>query len=195
MPKLTPQAKKSFAVSAVIGAMLVTKNNGDPKLIALKIQIDKAMKEFRIKSTKQYFSITDEVRDIWIDIVAEYSGKITADEISIFIELVANLISPKDFKNLLKMSPYKTNEKISDDKKSQLVASVLTLDAELNKMFKVLPTATKEDLLLAVNKPIKIKKEKNTHRDKAVPKKLKRLRNTIKYIKKKNSNSRKETTE
>jgi len=179
MAKPNHKVKKAFALSAIVGALLMSSNNGDPKLTALKVQINKAMQVFSFKARREYYVISDYVQDIWVEMAEEHNNSLDEDEISVFIEMVLSLIPPQEMKKYLGMQ-FKTTQKLRDSKKSSLLMTLLALDRRLNEYFGTTATATRESLGLVMVKPVKkasIKKQ----RDKAKPVFLKKLRNRAKW--------------
>ncbi len=160
--KIVPRnVLKSFSIASIVGAMLGAANNGDPKLIALSIQINRAMKVFSIKAgSKTYWAVSNQVHEIWVEIAAKHNNTLNEDELSVFIEMVCSLISKKDFKEFLNMNTYVTTEKMADDKKSGILMTVLSLDKQLNKLYGTPPVATRDTLGLILNKTIKPKRVK-----------------------------------
>jgi hypothetical protein len=156
MAKPNNQTKKMFAISSIIGAILMSSNNGDPKLTALKVQIDKAMKVFSVKAPKQYYTISSDVKEVWEEMAKQHNNTLDEDEINVFIEMIANLVPRNDFKTFLGVNTYKTIEKIRDSRKSALLVSVLELDSKLNSMFGTARTATRDSISKILTKPIKI---------------------------------------
>jgi len=186
MAKLTPKIRKAFALSSIAGAMMMSSMNGNLQLAHLKVQIDKAMKVFSLKAgSREYYRISDVVQEIWLKMAERHNNTLDEDEILVFIEMVLGLLPKQDMKEFLGMH-FKTREKLRDDKKSMLLATVLDLDGELNKVFGTTATATRESLGRIIVKPIKAKKAKTKNRDKAVPAVRKKLRNRIKYQRDKN---------
>lgn len=181
MAKPNNKVKKAFALSAVVGAMLMASNNGDPKLTALKLQIDKAMKVFSVKARKDYYVISDHVQSIWLEMARQHNNSLDEDEINVFVEMVLSLIPPSEMKKYLGMT-FKTTEKLRDCKKSSILMTVLELDRRLNEYFGTTKTATRESLALVMVKPVKIKSVKK-QRDKAKPVLLKKIRNRVKWNK------------
>ena len=182
------KTQKAFALSAIVGAMLMASNNGDFKLSNLKVQIDKAMKVFSVKAPILYYKISDDVQKVWVEMAKEFNNTLDEDEITVFIEMVLNLMPKQDMKTFLNMPVYKTVEKLRDEKKSQLLMAVMELDKKLNKMFGTNATVTRESLALVMVKPIKQKTVKK-ERDKAKPYVLKKIRNRARYARAKVRNN------
>lgn len=179
MSKPNNKVKKAFALSSIIGAMLVASNNGNPKLTALKIQINKAMKVFSVKAAKDYYVISDDIGSMWCEMAKRHNNTLDEDEITVFIEMVLSLLPKQDMKKFLGVH-FTTNEKMRDERKSAILMTVLDLDSKLNKMFVTEPTISRENLGLVMVKPIRIKSVK-IQRDKAKPVMLKKLKRRAKW--------------
>lgn len=179
MAKPNNKVKKAFALSTIVGALLMSSNNGSPKLIALKLQIDKAMKVFSFKARKDYYVISDYIKDVWVEMAEKHNISLDKDEINVFVEMVLSLVSASDMKKYLGMH-FKTTEKLRDSKKSALLVTVLELDKKLNEYFGTTETATRESLGLVIVKPVKAKTAKK-QRDKAKRDVLKKIHNRAKW--------------
>jgi len=175
--------QKAFALSAIIGALMMSGTNGDVKLSALKVQIDRAMKVFSVKAPIHYYRISDAVKEI-ISELKEFNNEVTIDEVNVYIEMLCSLIPRSDFKAFLGVSPYRTSIQVRDEKKSRLLVSVIELDKMLNDAFGTNATATGESLGDILSKPLKTKKTKVDKRDKAKPKALKMIKNRAKWNRK-----------
>lgn len=174
------KAKKAFILSSLMGSVLMSTNNGEPKLSALKVQIDKAMKVFSIKAgKKEYWYLAGMVKEMWDEIAKEHNNTLDTDEVALFIEMIFNLMPSKDMKDFLNMK-YTTKEKIRDERKSAIMATVLDLDSKLNNLLGTTQTATRETLGEVMVKPVKAKKVK-ADRDKAKSQVLKKIRNRAKW--------------
>jgi len=182
MSKPNNKVKKAFALSSIVGAMLMSSNNGNPRLTALKVQIDKAMKVFSVKARKDYYVISSDIRDLWGEMAKQHNNTLDEDEITVFIEMILNLLPKSDMKTFLGVS-FTTTEKIRDARKSAILMSVLDLDKRLNEMFGTGPTATRESLSSVMVKPVKTKAVKR-ERDKAIPMRTKKLRKRLEWHKK-----------
>ena len=149
---------KAFALSSIIGAMLMAHTNGNPKLVTLRIQVDKAMKVYAYKfGSKNYYMMTDEVKGIWFRLADRHNSTLDEDELSLFIEMVLSLAPKVDMKSFLGMY-FTTCNHIADSKKSAVMASVMELDEELNALCRTKQTQTREGLGLLVVKPVKLKR-------------------------------------
>lgn len=180
MAKITNETKKAFAVASILGAIVKSHNNGNPKLIALKIQVDKAMKVFSLKAKGQYYLISDGIKEAWFELADRYDNTLDEDELEVFIEMIANLIPKPHYKAFLGVSTFKTTHTINDEIKSSVLMSVLELDSMLNKMLGTTPTIDREGLAKVMVKPLKNKKVK-AKRDMAVKPNIKKIRNRIKW--------------
>jgi len=181
MPKPNSKVKKAFALASIAGAMIMTANSGRPKLVALKVQIDKAMKVFSIKASRDYYVISHDIQELWSKMAERHDNKLTVDEVEVFIDMVLNLLPRADMKAFLGIS-YTTSQNVRDKRKSSLLVAVMELDAMLNKMFSLEATATRDSIARVMVKPIKTKAVKK-ERDKAKPKALKMIKNRIKWNK------------
>lgn len=182
MAKPSAKVKKCFALSSIIGALLMSANNGNHKLTALKVQIDKAMKVFSVKARKEYYMISADVQQLWVEMAKKHNNTLDVDEIEVFVEMVLNLLPTADMKTYLGGINFTTREKLRDTKKSALLMTVMELDRRLNDMFGTNATATRESLGVIMVKPVKPKKTKK-ERDIAAPSNIKKLRRRIKWNK------------
>ena len=157
---------KVFMLSSAIGAVLMSHNNGEPKLTRLLLQINRAMKVFGWKSGKQvYVELTNEVQHSWNHIVEKFDGTIPEEEINAFIAYMCMIVPEKDFYEFLGMSPYITENKIEDKKlEVELIYAVLQFDNNLNKYLGTKPYAIK---LTSIAKP-KVKKLRDKPKTKQV---------------------------
>lgn len=175
------QIKKAFALSSIVGALLMSANNGNPKLTTLKVQIDRAMKVFSIRARKDYYMISADIKELWVEMAEKHNNSLDVDEIEVFVEMVLSLLPKNDMKEFLGIN-FKTVRTLSDSKKSALLMTVLDLDRELNTMFGTQQTATRESLGAVMVKPLKQKSAKK-ERNKAVPRRIKKLRRRVKWAK------------
>ena len=163
MAKPSPTTRKAFAIASTIGAVIMSNNNGEPKILALQVQINRAMKVFSRKAGRAtYFEISNKIGKLWEIVAKEHNNEILDEEVPRFIEYLSMLIPPAHFKAFLGIAPYRTNTEIRPDVNVRIVHSILALDEELNKFF-----GTKAHALTPpVKKTVKVKKQ----RDKAEPK-------------------------
>lgn len=179
MAKPNNKVKKAFALSSIVGALLMSTNNGRPKLTALKVKIDDAMRVFSVKASRDYHVITSDVIELWVEMATKHNNALDEDEVEVFIEMVLNLLPRSNMKEFLRLN-FVTKQTLRDCKKSALLMTVLELDHKLNEMFGTDPTATRESLGRIMVKPIKIKTAKR-ERDKAKPKVFKMIKNRAKW--------------
>ena len=97
---------------------------------------------------------------VWKKLATEHNNTLDEDEVTLFVEMLCTLIPKNDFKSFFNVSPYKTTEKIRDERKSGILMSVMTLDDEINKITNAKPNATRESLGKILSKPIKATKVK-----------------------------------
>jgi len=171
--------RKAFILSSLVGATLISANNGSPKLVALQRQINIFMRAFNKINRAEYWALSDFIKHLWFNITKKYDLRLNEDEIEVFIELLLNLIPKTVAKDLLKIN-FTTEQKVKDENKSSLLATVMDVDSEINKFLGTKQTATREELGAIIVKPIKPKKVKK-ERDIAVEKRIKKLRNRIKW--------------
>ena len=174
MAKLTGDTKKIFALSSTIGAVLMSHQDGEPKLIAMRVQIDKAMKVFSRKvGPKMYWAISNQVQELWTKVAEKHNNTVDEDELPLFIEYLCTLAPPKHFKTFLGLSPYRARVDMRPEIKVEVVKSVLELDQAFNELFGTIPHTQ------AVRKPQVIKVK--TERDKS----KKEVKNETRSIQKK----------
>ena len=179
MSKTQIKSKKAFALSSIIRAILIRSHNGNPKLTALKVQINKAMKNFSMKVGKESYLISVNIQHICAREAKLCDDILDENEIEVFLEMMLSLMNKTDIKSFLKIN-FSTIHKLHDEKKSEILMAVLELDKELNKMFGTKPTATRESLDHVMVKPVKHKYVK-TKRTKAKPKALKMIQKRAKW--------------
>ena len=158
MAKLTGDTKKIFALSSTIGAVLMSHQDGEPKLIAMRVQIDKAMKVFSRKvGPKMYWAISDAVQREWIKVAEKHNNSVDEDELPLFIEYLCALAPAEHFKKFLGLAPYRARVDMRPEIKVEVVKSVLELDAAFNELFGTKPH------IMAVRKPqaSKVKRERD----------------------------------
>ena len=155
--KLTPEIRKAFAVASIVGAMLNAGGNGGVKLLALSRQVNASMQVFRkVAGRKEYYGISLVVQKIWEKMVETHNNTIDADELSLFAEIILNLVPKKDMKIFLGVH-FTTNEKLRDHLKSSIMSSVLELDKQINEALGTKQTITREQIGLIIVKPVRIK--------------------------------------
>ncbi len=167
MKQVPPHVLKAFAVSSVMGAMLVSVKSPKPRLITLRLQIDNALRVFNKKAgRKTYYAVSDKIQEIWIKLAEKHNNTLEDDEIEVFLEMVANLIPKDHYKQFLALNTFNTSHTLRDSKKSALLVSVMSLDSKLNDAFGSRSTATRESIGEILSKRIAPKKVK-TIRDKS----------------------------
>jgi hypothetical protein len=133
MAKPNKATIKAFAIASVIGAVLVSNQNGEPKLLALQVQINRAMKVFSIKAGyKLYWTVSNQIGKFWDEIAKRHQNTILEEEVPKFVEYLCMLIPPKDFKTFLGLSPYRTSINIDNETNRNILKSILLLDQQLN---------------------------------------------------------------
>lgn len=182
MAKPNNRVKKAFALSYILRALFLSFKNGNPKITSLHVKVNDAMSVFKTKATRDFFVITSDISDLWVEMAKEHDNKLDEDEYEVFVEMVLSLLPRADMKKFLGMT-FSTKHTLHDSKKSALLVAVLDLDEKLNKMFGTDPTATRESLGRIMVKPIKIKAVKK-ERDKAIPHRTKKLRKRLEWHKK-----------
>ena len=178
---ITTQIKKAFAITSLVGATLKSSNNGSPRMLTLQRQCNAAMRVFNHKSRREYYVITDQVYTLWGNIAERHDNTLDVDEIEVFCEMLLNLMPKNDMKQFLGFS-FTTKNKLRDEKKSEILMTILDVDNELNALFGTNITATRESLALIMVKPVKVAKSA-VIRDVGVPARIKKLRKRIKWAK------------
>ena len=144
--KIPNKVKKAFAISTIGGALIMSLDTKTVKTNTLKIQIDKAMKIFFHKAgAKTYYTLSDEVYKLWSVIAERHSNTLEVEEAEVFLYMILNLMSKKDMRDFLGFT-FSSNFKIKDEKKSAILMTIMALDKELNNMFDVQSTATRESI-------------------------------------------------
>ncbi len=136
MARPNKDTQKVFAIASTLGAVLMSHNNGEPKLIALQVQINKAMKVFyRMAGHKEYWRISNEVQKLWLKVAKKHENNILEEEIPVFVEYLSLLVPKAHFKTFLSLQPYRTDKTIRPEINTGVCKSVLTLDEEFNQFF------------------------------------------------------------
>jgi len=173
MSKPSRSIMKAFAVGSTLGAVLKSHQNGDPKLLALQLQINRMMKVFHAKAgPKTYWHVANAVAEVWEVIAKRHQNEIKEHEVPRFTEYLCMLIPPKDFKTFLAVSPYRTSVQIRPEVNAKIVESILLLDEELNKLLGTKPytltkpKATKIKVKKQRDKSSKVKTQSSTSKSK-----------------------------
>lgn len=136
MGKPGKATNKMFAIASIIGATLKSSNTGDPKLLNLAVQSNKAMQVYSIKvGHTAYWEVSEAIKKIWFALAEKHENKLEHDEVPVFIQYVCMLVPENNFKSFLMVPPYTINKELSKEKNLAIVKSVLDLDNELNKLF------------------------------------------------------------
>jgi len=187
--KPSPQVEKCLAVGIILGSLLNTGMSGDPKLVGLSLQIEKALKVFHHLSPRAYFRVRDDVLSAWEILCDTYgSNTVTSYELEVFVEMIGSLIPRDHYKKFFGLSAYRTSQLIADEKKSQYLTSALEIDAKLNEICGTDATQTRDGLGAIISKPAKAKKAKVSKHEKGTPHRLKKLKKRVEYIKRKVKN-------
>lgn len=177
--------KKAFALSSLIGSALISAKNGDPKLTALHVQINRAMRVFNVKAgNAMYWSICNEVFELWSDLSKKHNTSLNIDEVSVMVEYMCMLIPPKDFDDFYKCEPYKSSSSVRADKLNAIVHSVLDLDKKLNALYGTKPYTLQivKQKVKKVKKVRDVSKKIETRRNKAQAKEERRLTNVRSFL-------------
>ena len=144
--KIPNKVKKAFALSSISGALITSLDSMTVKTTTLKIQIDKAMKVFfKVGGAKNYYTLSDETYKLWSVIAEKHTNTLTVEEAEIFLQMILSLMPKKDVKDFLGFT-FTTHLKMKDEKKSAILMTVMALDKELNKLYDVKTTATRESI-------------------------------------------------
>ena len=158
MSKPSPSTKKCYAITSTIGAVLKSNQDGHPKLLALQLQANRAMKVFfRKAGSKMYWNISNQVAEVWEKIAERHQNTIKEEEVPMFVEHLCTLIPPNDFKSFLAIAPYRTTITIDPQVNRNIIESILLMDEEINKICGTKAYA----LSVRKPKPIKVKRERD----------------------------------
>lgn len=184
MKQVQNNIKKAFALTSLVGATLLSSNNGNPRMVTLSRQCNAAMRVFSVKAgRREYYTISEQINKLWSDIATRHNNTLDIDEIELFIELLLNLMPKSDMRKFLGFT-FTTKNKIRDERKSEILMTVLDVDSCLNELFGTVATANRDSLANVLVKPIKAKKAP-VQRDVGVEPRLKKLRKRIAYAKQK----------
>jgi len=135
-------------------------NTGSPRLVTLQRQINVFMRAFNRMSRAEYWVLSRFTLELIKQINEYHSLNIDEDEVEVFCELLLNLIPKPVAKDLLKTN-FTTQQKVKDENKSSLLATVMDIDSEINRFLGTKQTATREELGAIIVKPVAPKKLKN----------------------------------
>jgi hypothetical protein len=159
MAKPDKSTIKTFAISLAIGSILKSHQNGEPKILALQLQINRASKVFAIKAgSKMYFDISDKVAKAWEKMLSKDDYVITEDDTLQFVEFLSFLVPPDHYKKFLGMSPYRANLKAEPEFYVRIAKDVLSYEHELNKVLETKPYTMS---IFKKKEKVKIKKERS----------------------------------
>ena len=128
MKTIPRNVKKAFLVASFMGSVLKAHTTGAPRLTALHIRIDQAMKRYSIiAGRKEYFNLTNKGLVIWTELSKKHSTKLTHAETELFIEYMGYLLSPKDYKDFLGFSHFKSSVRSSDETFAEMCNSLIAL--------------------------------------------------------------------
>jgi hypothetical protein len=178
MGKKAPKnAQKAFAVVSCVGSAIKIVDQRTVKHNALFLQAGKARSVFRkVAGNKTYFTIDAGLTEIWTRLSKKHDTLLTEDSLGVYIEMLCMLIPPKDFKEFMGVSAYRSKAEVDPKTYATMAKSILDLDHELNLFLDTNPYS----IPLPKKKIEKIKKE----RDVAKPKVLKKIRNRVKWNRK-----------
>jgi len=158
MAKPSKSTIKSFAISSTIGAILKSNQTGEPKLLALQLQINRGMKVFYAKAgPKLYWEVSNKIASIWEVIAARHQNTIKEEDVPVFIDYLCTLIPPKDFKAFLAISPYRSTLTIDPQVNRNIIHSILLLDKEVNEFI----GTSAYTLTKPKQKQVKVKKQRD----------------------------------
>jgi hypothetical protein len=126
---------KAFAIASTIGAVLKSNQTGEPKLVALQVQVLRAMRVFNKKAgSKTYWNISLKVADVWEKITERHNNTIKEEEVPKFVEYLCMTIPPKDFKEFFAIKAYSIKDDINPETNKNILDSILMLNDEINKI-------------------------------------------------------------
>lgn len=175
MGKVPSNVRKAFAVASCIGSAVKLAESRTIKLNAIDLQANKAMRVFRAKAgSKEYWTISNSISEIWMRLSKKHTTLLSENALSLYIEMMCMMIPPKDFKEFMNVSAFKSSAEVDPETYALMAKSILALDGELNSLFGTKPYS------IVVKKEKKVKEIKE--RDKAKPKKLKMIRNRARWM-------------
>jgi hypothetical protein len=150
---------KAFAIALAIGSILKSYSNGDPRIVALQLQIRRASRVFSMKAgSKMYFDIADKVGKSWQAMLNKNDYIITEEDTIQFVEFLGFLISPEHYKKFLGVSQYRANLKTEPEAYRKIAVDVLQYEHELNR---VLGTKPYTMSIFKKKEKVKVKKERS----------------------------------
>ena len=107
MNKIPKNVQRAYAIASYIGASLKVYEVADPELHQLELQCKRAMRVYSAKAGKQQtLALADKLGDLWQELGGKYSHTIDENSVPALIEGISMIISPKDFKDFIGVSPY-----------------------------------------------------------------------------------------
>ena len=134
MRKAPPRnVRKAFLIASFMGSVLKAHTTGAPRLTALHIRINQAMKRYNILAgRKEYFELTNKGLDIWTALSKKHSTKLSHDETELFIEYMGHLLSPRDYKDFLGFTHFTSNVRASKETFAEICTSLIDLGEQVD---------------------------------------------------------------
>ncbi len=176
MKKTIPRnVKKALLVASFIGAVLRAHKTGVPKLTALHIRIDQAMKRFRIiGGADAYFDITTAGQSMWMSLSEQYKTKLTFEETEVFSQYIGYLLSDKDYKEFLGFTHFESSVTVAKDKLHDITTSLIALGEMIDEYCGTKPCTNQVRVIKAKSKVVRDVSNKLNKHDKQVYKDAKR---------------------
>ena len=180
--KLPPKnVQRAYAITSFILASLKDAQYESIELKKIHIQCARAMRVFSAKVPPVWFDdFIDKVGNIWEEVGTLHDAKIEKDNAGLLVEAFGYILTPKEFKSFLGVSPYvnKDNHSLEDFKKSLAIA--LDINSELNILLETKSTVWQ--------KP----KEKKVKQKKPKEKSKKQKKHEVEVLKRQESKKRKQ---
>ncbi len=155
MKKPSKNTNKCFLIASFMGSVMKAHQPEVKELQVLHRQINRAMKVYSVTAGNQaYHDLTSEGMKIWTTLSDEYSTKLEADEVEIFVDLMGTLLPPKSYESYLAVPPFISVKKLNDETMLKVCKSLLALDGLVNDL---LGTSSYR-VPLPVIKKVKVKK-------------------------------------
>jgi hypothetical protein len=152
---------KAYTLVSVIHSMSIDKAMGEPRLVALLVQISKAMGVFAAKVGAKQIRDVARRGDIILD--ATYSKGMPTlypGELPVAIEMILNLLPKKEMNSFLLNANYSTKAHVREEIKSSLLCMIMDFDRKINEEFHTTATTSRDLIGNIMTKPLITQKAK-----------------------------------
>ena len=169
MKTIPRNVKKAFLIASFMGSVLKAHTTGTPRLTALHIRIDQAMKRYRIiAGREEYYNLTNKGLEIWTILSKKHSTKLTHDETEVFVEYMGYVLSPKDYKDFLGFTHFKSTVRASNEVFADICDSLIALGDQVDACVGTKPCVSQVKSLKTKHKVVRDASKKLSKHDKQV---------------------------